>query len=74
MESMGLHTLEDLRELGWEDACRRYVLYYPERLNANCFVGVICTIEGTVWTKATADQRKRARDLAKLMRYELGRD
>ena len=71
-EAMGLKTLEQVVELGFEDTCRRYVLYYPERLNANAFIGVICAIEDTVWTQATERQRKLARDLVKLMKYELG--
>jgi TfoX/Sxy family transcriptional regulator of competence genes len=70
--SMGILTLGDLRALGFEETCRRWVQYYPQRLNANAFLGVICTLEETVWTKASPEQRKMAHSMAKSLRQEFG--
>ncbi len=71
-ESMGIHTLEQIKDLGFEDTCRKWIEYYPERLNANAFLGVICSIEETVWTKATAEQRQTAHTMAAALRREFG--
>ena len=73
LESMGLTTLEQLRAIGWEDVCRRWVEYYPERLNANAFLGVIASIEGIVWTRATSEHRALARQLVVELRSEYRR-
>ncbi len=69
-ESMGLITLEQVKRLGFEEICRMWIQYYPERLNANAFLGVICSIEDTVWTKATSEQRQIAHSMVKLLRVE----
>ena len=71
-ESMGMIFLEQVQELGFEEMCRRYVQYYPERLNANAFLGVICSIEATLWTKATTRQRQMAHAMVATLRAELG--
>lgn len=71
-ESMGLSTLEQVKKLGFEETCRKWVQYYPERLNANAFIGVICSIEDIVWTKATEEQRRSAHSMANLLRSEYG--
>ncbi len=70
LESMGLTTLEQLRALGWENVCRKWVEYYPERLNANAFIGVIASIDGVVWTQATPEHRALARQLVAELRSE----
>lgn len=70
--SMGLTTLEEVKRLGFEDTCRKWIQFYPERLNANAFLGVICSIDDTVWTKATPEHRHMAHSMAKLLRSEYG--
>lgn len=71
-ESMGITTLEEISNLGFDETCRKWVQYYPERLNANAFIGVICAMEETVWTKATTEQRRMAHAMVKLLRNEYG--
>lgn len=71
-ESMGITTLEEIKTLGFEETCRKWVQYYPERLNANAFIGLICALEETVWTKATAGQRRQAHSMTKILRSEFG--
>ncbi len=71
-ESMNLTKLEQVKSLGFEDTCRRWVQFYPNRLNANAFLGVICSIENTVWTKATSHQRSQAHSMVKMLRAEFG--
>ena len=71
-DSMGILYLDQIEKLGFEDTCRRWVQYYPERLNANAFLGIACTLDRVVWTKATAVHRSMARSLVSFMRKELG--
>jgi hypothetical protein len=70
INSLGFKYVEDLESVGFEEVCRKWVEYYPERLNANAFLGVLATLEGIVWTKATPKMRAQARNLAKRFRKE----
>lgn len=70
-ESMGLTTLEQLEALGFEDVCRRYIESYPERLNANAFLGILCALEGVVWTKASPSQRATAHQMTQKLKREI---
>ena len=69
---MRITTLEQIVQMGFEETCRKWVQFYPERLNANAFLGVICSIENTVWTCATKSQREAAHGLVKALRSEFG--
>ncbi len=69
---MGITTLEQIQDLGFEEMCRKYIEYYPDRLNANAFLGIICSLDGTVWTKASLGQRRQAAVMVDLLRRELG--
>ncbi len=71
-EAMGITTLEQIGKLGFEETCRKWVEYFPERLNANAFLGIICSLEETVWTKATTEQRQLAHEMVALLRREYG--
>ncbi len=51
---------------------KNFVLYFPQRWNAEAFIGIICGIAGT--NVATDRQRNMANELVKLMKYELGVD
>lgn len=72
MESLGFQFVEDLQRVGFEEVCRKWVEYFPERLNANAFLCVIATIGEMTWTKATPSMRAEARSFAKMLRKELG--
>jgi hypothetical protein len=67
-----MHRGHIVNKLGFEEVCRKYVTFYPERLNANAFLGIICSIENTVWTQSTPQQRQEARKMAQLLRIEFG--
>ncbi len=72
LNSIEIVTIGQIRKFGFEETCRKWVQYYPERLNANAFLGIICSIENTLWTKATAEQRKAAHSMTRLLRSEFG--
>lgn len=71
-EAMGIHHLEQIETMGFEEICRMWVQYYPERLNANAFIGIICALDGAVWTKATPAHRRAAHEMVALLRRESG--
>ena len=71
-DSMGILYLDQIEKMGFEDTCRMWVQYYPERLNANAFLGIACALDGVVWTNATALHRGMARSLVSAMRKEFG--
>ncbi len=71
-DSMGILYLDQIEKLGFEDTCRRWVQYYPERLNANAFLGIACTLDGVIWTNATSEHRRMAHALASQLRNEFG--
>jgi hypothetical protein len=70
--AMGIEYLDQLEALGFEEVCRRWVEAYPQRLNANAFLGIVCTLEGTVWTQASSSQRAAAHALVAELRREYG--
>jgi hypothetical protein len=72
IESLGFKYVEDLQRIGFEEVCRKWVKHFPDRLNANAFLGVIATIEELTWTKATPSMRADARNLARILRAENG--
>lgn len=71
-DSMGILYLDQIEKLGFEDTCRRWIQYYPERLNANAFLGIACALDGVAWTNATTAHRSMARSLVSILRKEFG--
>ncbi|MCB0413753.1 MAG: hypothetical protein KDD50_05440 [Bdellovibrionales bacterium] len=71
-EAMGIFYLDEIETLGFEDTCRKWVENFPDRLNANAFLGIACAIDRTIWTKATSTQRALAHNLVEELRNELG--
>ncbi len=69
-ESMGILFLDQIKHLGFEGTCRQWVQYYPERLNANAFLGIACSLDGVVWTRATISHRQMAHRLVAELREE----
>ncbi len=69
---MGVLYLDQIERLGFEDTCRKWIQYFPERLNANAFLGIACILDGVVWTKATPEHRRMAHSLVTQLRREFG--
>lgn len=69
-DAMGIIFLDEIITLGFEETCRQWVQYFPERLNANAFMGIACAIDGVVWTKATAEHKALAHSLVRQLRKE----
>jgi len=63
LASLGIETVEDLQELGWEEACTRWAEAFPLRLNLNAFYGVVAAIEGVDWRDLDDGWKRRVRAL-----------
>lgn len=71
-ESMGITYLDQIEGLGFEETCRRWIQYFPQRLNANAFLGIACALDGVTWTQATRSHRAAAHNLVRILRREFG--
>ncbi|HEX4923625.1 MAG TPA: hypothetical protein VFV50_06045 [Bdellovibrionales bacterium] len=72
LKAIGLEYFDQVQELGFEETCRLWVQSFPERLNANAFLGIASALDETVWTKATPSHRAAAHNLVRLLRAEQG--
>lgn len=72
LASIGIRTVEEMRDLGWEEVCIRWVEAFPLRLNLNAFHGVQAAIEGIDWRDLDEDAKRRARQLRDRMARALG--
>jgi hypothetical protein len=66
--SLGIDSVERLREMGWEEAFLRWIEAYPERLNVNAAVGLAAASEGMSWLKLSQREKDRARTLVAALR------
>ena len=71
-ESMGILFFDQIEKLGFEETCRLWVQYYPERLNANAFLGIACALDKIVWTCATPEHRQLSHKMVSTLKSELG--
>lgn len=49
LNAIGINSLEQMREMGWEEVCLQYIYSYPKRLNLNMVYAVIGAIHGVDW-------------------------
>lgn len=69
LNAVGIHTLEDLRQLGWEETFARWVERFPERMNLNAATALIGALDDIDWRRVSSPEKERARKLiAKLKR------
>lgn len=64
----GIESLEQLRELGWEEAYVRWVELFPERINVNAAVAMIGAEQGIDWRKVSSADRNRAKKIVASLR------
>ncbi|HYE25027.1 MAG TPA: TfoX/Sxy family DNA transformation protein [Clostridia bacterium] len=69
--TIGIHSLEQIVELGWEEVMVRWVQAYPERANLNAATALIGAIEDVDWRKVRPSDKAAARQL--ISELKLGR-
>ena len=71
LRSVGIETLEQLQELGWEEVFERWVEAYPERINLNAATALIGAIEGCDWRQVPVSLKAEAKGLINSYRKSL---
>lgn len=61
LRAVGITTVEELRDLGWEEALIRVAELDPRWINANMAYGLIAAVDGIDWRLVTATQKAAAR-------------
>jgi hypothetical protein len=68
LAQVDVHTLERLRELGWEEACLMWIERFPARINLNAFRGVIGAIHDVHWNAVPPEEDRVAQRMVKELR------
>jgi len=61
--TLGIFSLEQIREMGWQEAFALWVEAYPERLNLNAAAALIGAVEDVDWRKIPPNEKAAARRL-----------
>lgn len=69
LRSVGIDTLEKLKDLGWEEAFNKLIESYPERASLNMACALIGAVNDQNWRKVDSHEKQHARSLI----YELTR-
>ena len=71
-KEMKVIYLDQIKALGAKSFCTKWIGKFPSRLNSNAFLGVICALDGIVWTNASARHRNQASKLVKELKAKIG--
>lgn len=63
MQALGIHYLDQIEAMGWEEFCILYTEMFPHRLNLNAFAAIIGAIENQDWRKIDANSKASAKRL-----------
>lgn len=72
LRSVGIDTLEKLRELGWEEAMVLWCQAFPERIHAMAAYALIGAELGVNCLQLSEEQKGRAKGLVRRLRREAG--
>jgi hypothetical protein len=68
LSSLGIASVEKVREMGWREVFLIWIEAYPERLNVNAAVGLAAAEEGISWQKLSPSSKERVRTLVSNLR------
>lgn len=68
LNDAGIHTLEQLKEMGWEKAAFELTQVHPRFINLNMFRALIGACYDVDWRNIPEKELVRARELIKLMK------
>lgn len=71
LQLIGIHSAEQIRALGWEEAFLRWTARFPNRINVNAAYGMISAEQGIHWQRVSEDDKQRARQLVAQLRKQL---
>lgn len=68
LRSVGIESLEQLIDIGWEEAFEKWVIAYPERVNLNAATALIGAVENCDWREVPASLKSEAKVLVRSYR------
>jgi hypothetical protein len=68
LRSLGLNTVEQLKNIGWEKVFYRWVERYPNRINLNALVALMAAVTEQDWRKIDPDLKSEARQIINQLR------
>lgn len=68
LRGVGIETLEDLRRVGWREACLMLVSENPQRINLNAFTAIIGAEMDLDWRNVDPKLKEEARQMIKAMK------
>ncbi len=68
LRAVGIHSAEDIRSLGWEEAYLRWIARFPARLNVLAAYGMIAAERDVSWLKLSATDKAAAQSFVRLSR------
>lgn len=70
LAGLGIQSLEQLREIGWREACLMWAERCPRRINLNAFRSVIGAVYGVSWNEIPVLEDLEARSLIASLRRD----
>ena len=67
-ERLGISTVEQLKELGWKEACLLWAERYPSRINLNAFRSIVGAVYDRDYNDIPPDEDADARRAVKELR------
>ena len=68
LDFIGIRTVAQMRDYGWEEVCVRWAEAFPSRIHVNAFLAVIGAIEDVDWRRVDPELRRQAVALARRLK------
>lgn len=68
LNAIGVMSLEDVKKLGWEEVCFRYISSYPGRLNLNLVYAMIGAVKDQDWRGLSLKDKETAKNFVAALR------
>lgn len=63
LAKLGITTLEQIKDIGWEKMCFEYAQAYPNRLNLNLFYAILGAVKNIDWRELKPSDKEKAKEL-----------
>lgn len=68
LRAVGIHSADDIRHLGWEEAYLRWIARFPARLNVLAAYGMLAADRDVSWLKLSAADKATAQSFVRRLR------
>ncbi|MEQ1946698.1 MAG: TfoX/Sxy family DNA transformation protein [Bryobacteraceae bacterium] len=70
LKAVGIHSVEDIRKLGWVEAYLLWVSRFPNRVNVNAAIGLVSAERGVAWHQISSADKQQAQALVSRLRKD----